>query len=380
MKILIAGAGVIGLSCAWRLAKQGVQVVVVDPRSAAHGATLAALGALWPASPLANGPLQTFHRASLWQFESFAKELAAETQLPISFKRLGRMEILNSIKANARAKEEALAAQRDWPAFAAPAPTMEVLDFPQASQINRGIAPFNYGVLHCHATAQVNVVELVAALEKACRGREVQFHFGASLTSITSPFQTTAGPMSADALLLATGAWSSQLLAPSGKLPADGGGPGADGRAIMPAKGQGLALAAPSSHSLKTILKSGKIYLVPWETEILVGSTTEPEAGFDESPTSEGREKLLAGAIALFPELKASKLLRHWAGLRPDSADDLPIMGPLPAIPNVFICAGHYKTGLGLAPRVSDLMARTILKKNIPPELVAFLPRNSILV
>src|SRR5689334_6641181 len=134
MHIAIAGGGVIGLSCAWRFATAGAKVTLFDPRVPGHGATLASLGALWPASPLARGPLQQMHRASLWQFESFATELAAESKQPVSMRRNGRLEILNSVKATARAREEAHAACRDWPSFG-PA-TMEVVDHIAAQKIN----------------------------------------------------------------------------------------------------------------------------------------------------------------------------------------------------------------------------------------------------
>jgi len=77
LKVIVIGAGVIGLSCAWRLAAAGARVELLESRDCGQGATLGALGALWPAGPLVNGPLQQLHRQSLWQFEAFAAELSA---------------------------------------------------------------------------------------------------------------------------------------------------------------------------------------------------------------------------------------------------------------------------------------------------------------
>ena len=107
-----------------------------------------------------------------------------------------------------------------------------------------------------------------------------------------------------------------------------------------------------------------------------MGSTTEPEAGYDEEPTAEGRQTLLAGAAAILPALQGATVLRHWTGLRPQNSHKPhpPIMGPHPAIPNLYICTAHYKTGIGLAPLVSQLMADAILQQTVPEQLIPFLP------
>lgn len=374
MKIIVVGAGVIGQSCAWRLASAGAQVEVLDSRAVGHGATLAALGALWPASPLSSGPLQMLHRKSLWQFEEFARGLSVESRREISFRRLGRMEILNSVKAAARARQEAAAAIAQWPAFGGALPTMEVVDFTAAERINSGMAggkAFSYGALLCRATAQVKVNELMGALAEACRGRGVIFHERRAVTGLVRAgsrvvgVETSAGRMPADLVLIAAGAWTRRI-APEV----------ADCVPVLPAKGEGLAVTMPASRPLATILKSGSIYLIPWDDEVLIGSTTEPEAGFDETPTMAAREKLLAGAAALVPALAEMNLLRHWAGLRPASEDNLPVMGPVPSVDGLFVCAGHYKTGIGLAPLVSQLMSEVILQNTITPDLQPFLPRT----
>src|SRR5688572_32518653 len=106
MKILIAGAGIIGLSTAWRLASAGAEVHLLDPRPPGHGATLATLAALWPTSPLKTRPLDILDRQSLQQFEAFTQELGACAGTPIAYRRNGRIEILNSPKALQHAHDE----------------------------------------------------------------------------------------------------------------------------------------------------------------------------------------------------------------------------------------------------------------------------------
>jgi len=379
MKVIVIGAGVIGMACAWRLAAAGARVEILEARDCGQGATRGALGALWPASPLVKGPLQQLHRESLWQFEAFAAELSAAAGngvgLPVSYRRQGRLELLNSEKAGVRAAAETLAACAGWPAFAGALPVMEVLSPAEIQARWPQLAPAAHAGLLCRATAQVSVPELVAGLQAACARAGVVLHRqtpaialeirGARVLGV----RTGAGLAEADAVLAAMGAWTA-LLAPELAAIAP----------IRPAKGQGIALQTPAGVRLETIVKSESIYLIPWHTEaggeILVGSTTEPEAGFDETPSPEAREKLLAGAAGIVPGLKDAVVLRHWAGLRPQNPAKRhpPIMGPHPKIGNLFVCTGHFKTGIGLAPLVSRLMCQTLLTGSAAPTLAPFCP------
>lgn len=372
--ILILGGGVIGLACAWRLAQGGAHVQLLESREPGQGATLAALGALWPASPLARGPLQELHRASLWQFEGFAAELARVTGRAVSWRRLGRLELLNSSKAADRAAVEAAAACAEWPAFGAPGPTMELLGADEIAgrfpQLSRPVYP---GLL-CRATAQVQVPELVAALVAACQSAGVSIRSNTRVLALAragdrvTGVVTAEGTISADSVVLATGAWTALL-----------GEAVAAVAPVRPAKGQGLALQMPHGVRLEGIVKADSTYLIPWveRGEILVGSTTEPEAGFDEAATAEGRAQLLAGAAGILPGLRDAVVLRHWAGLRPQNPAKRhpPIMGPHPELGNLFLCTAHFKTGIGLAPVVSQLVAEAMLTGRVPEALTPFLPK-----
>ena len=147
---------------------------------------------------------------------------------------------------------------------------------------------------------------------------------------------------------------------------------------MRPVKGQGLRLAIPKGAAPQTIIKSDSVYLIPWGNELLVGVTTEPDAGFDESPTDAAREMLLKAAVEIIPASSAgANVIGHWAGLRPQNPAKAhrPIMGAHPKIPNVFLCTGHYKTGIGMAPLVSKLMSDLILQ-HPAPQLAPFVPHS----
>jgi glycine oxidase len=236
------------------------------------------------------------------------------------------------------------------------------------------LAPAAHPALLCRATAQVRVAQLVAALQAACASAGVILRAHTPAAALPMSGARVRGVraaeklIEADVVLVAAGAWSA-LLAPEVAAVAP----------LRPAKGQGLALRIPHGLRLETIVKAESIYLIPWSDsgEILVGSTTEPEAGFDETPTPAARAILLAGAAGIVPGLKGAIVLRHWSGLRPQNPAQRhpPIMGPHPNIANLFFCTGHFKTGIGLAPLVSRAMAESILSGTLAPQLTPFCPR-----
>jgi len=92
-----------------------------------------------------------------------------------------------------------------------------------------------------------------------------------------------------------------------------------------------------------------------------VGSTEEPEAGFEARPTASGVAELLAFATRCFPAWATAPVEKCWAGLRPGSRDGLPFIGPVPNADNVFVAAGHFRAGvqlsLGTARMITELIA-----------------------
>jgi glycine oxidase len=288
-------------------------------------------------------------------------------------RRLGRLELLNSTKAEVRAREEAAWANAHWPRFDRDSPTMEVVEARFLQEVESCVGVQKFGGLLCRATAQVRVAELVAALRAACEKRGVVIREGVKAHRMEVTGERVdgvvceGGKVVGDAYLVTAGAWSAML-----------GREVADVAPMVPAKGQGLALRRPAGVTLGRIVKMGTTYVIPWDEEILVGSTTEPEAGFDEAPTEAGREKLLAGAEAIVPGLQGAEVLRHWAGLRPENPEKPhpPVMGVHPRISNLYVCTGHYKTGIGLAPLVSMDMSTMVVERRSTSRLAPFHPRD----
>jgi glycine oxidase len=116
------------------------------------------------------------------------------------------------------------------------------------------------------------------------------------------------------------------------------------------------------------VIGVGKRYLVPREDgRILVGSTEEPEAGFDKRTTDAGVRGLAGFATELVPQLASVPVEKTWAGLRPGTPDGLPFLGPVPGWANVFVATGHFRAGIQLSPGTAQVMADLLTGR--PPSL-----------
>ena len=141
---------------------------------------------------------------------------------------------------------------------------------------------------------------------------------------------------------------------------------------IRPIRGQMAALRCAMLLSHTVYCHDG--YLVPRaDGRLLIGATQE-DVGFNCVPTTEGIQKLLAFATRMIPELAHAQFESAWAGLRPASADDLPVLGLAPGWRNVFVAAGHFRNGILLAPITADLISRLIAEGTDDPQLAPFRP------
>jgi glycine oxidase len=198
--------------------------------------------------------------------------------------------------------------------------------------------------------AQVRNPRLVYALRAAVIRLGGVIHTHSPALSMTAQagrmttVQTTQGAFSADRFVIATGAWAGSTLP---------GLPAAPN--IRPIRGQ-MLLFKLQPGTLDTILYRSGLYLIPRrDGHVLVGSTLE-DVGFDKSTDVATRQRLHADAAELLPGLAAVQPVQHWAGLRPGSPDNLPVIDRHPDFDNVFVNAGHYRYGVTLAPASAELL------------------------
>jgi glycine oxidase len=141
---------------------------------------------------------------------------------------------------------------------------------------------------------------------------------------------------------------------------------------VRPAKGQMVALRADDL-KMERVLWSEKIYLVPRnDGRILAGATVE-YAGFDKRTTAGGIEKVLSAAINLAPGLADARIEETWAGLRPDSPDHLPILGPAD-LDGLMLATGHFRSGILLTPITARLICEWITEQRVSVDWDRFGP------
>jgi glycine oxidase len=326
--LLVIGAGAIGLSIAHRAAAEGLAVTVIDRGEPGREASWAGAGVLPPLSWYVDSPvLDRLASFAVVAHEELSRVLLAETGIDDGYRRCGAEYIETS--ANGDYVRRALARWRD-----AGVP----------------VEPLGRGRWLAPTEAQVRNPRRLRALAAACERRGVDVrsatealgfrHDGDRIIAV----ETTNGLVAPDQVCVAAGCWT--------PLVAELAGVAAPGN---PIRGQMLLLRA-NDNPLRRIVHRPPHYVVPrGEGLLLVGATVE-DVGFARGTTEEARAELLSAAIAIDPTLGAATVEGFWSGLRPQSADSLPLVGLAPGRDNLWIAAGHHRSGLQFAPPTAELL------------------------
>jgi glycine oxidase len=134
---------------------------------------------------------------------------------------------------------------------------------------------------------------------------------------------------------------------------------------IRPVRGQMVQLRT-SRPLFRCMLEVGRRYLVPRTDGLVLAGSTEEHTGFEKGNTAEGVAELIEFACELVPKLRSQEFVRCWSGLRPGSADDLPLLGCVPGYQNVFVAAGHFRSGLQMSPGTARILS-ALLRQEAPP-------------
>ena len=322
-KVSVIGGGVIGLSAAWRLAQKGFTVTLYHADPIGTGASGNAAGALKPFDALQTGWKQNLQQESLWMYPEFLKEVKANSGIDVPLSRCGRIAVYDRDQSLDKARRAAEKANENWPFT----PAQSILDaatlrtyLPEVEQAARG-------AVLCHATATFNPQTLLKALSVCCQNEGVIFK------------HETLEELPAGKVVVAAGAFS-QKFVPEAK--------------VRPIKRQAILLEWPEATPLERITENGQVYLVPWQggTAVYVGSTFEPEAGFDAAPTPEAECQLRKEAARLYPSLLKANLLERFSGLqsRCGGEGSSLFLGAVEGRDDVFVATGHGGVGFCMAP------------------------------
>lgn len=349
-RVAVIGGGVIGLSCAWRLADGGVDVTIVDPEPTS-GASWVAGGMLAPVTEAWPGEerLLELGSNSLRRWPEFASRLSAAAGLDAGLRTDGT--VVAAVDSADRAELDGLVAHlrrlgRDVTAL--PGRELRRLEPSIGPDVRSGLSvPGDLSVdnraLLVALRAASDRVRFVTAAARAARPGSVELADGSTVD--------------ADVVLIAAGAWSAALH------------PGLEGR-LRPVKGEIVRLRArasalpPPARTVRALVSGRPVYLVPRGSDRLVLGATQYEAGFDIDVTVAGVRDLLLDAERVLPGIAEYAIEEVSAGLRPVTADNLPVIGELE--PGVLAATGHGRNGLLLAPITADAVVALVRGEAAP--------------
>jgi glycine oxidase len=345
---IVVGGGVVGLCCAWRAAQRGARVAVLDRDRPPAGATRVAAGMLAPVGELAFGEPQLLELtlAAAQLYPGFVAELEAASGVSTEYRRDGALHVaLDRDEAAELRRVHELQRSLDLGA--------EWLPPRRCRELEPGLTPSLNGGVHAPGEGSIDPRALTAALLAALEAEGVELLTGTEIEAAVLEGERLVGlrlaggdELRAAAVVLAAGAWSSQAT----WLPEHARPP------VRPVKGQILELRArDGAPPCRRIVASERIYLVPRpDGRLIVGATVE-EQGFDTAVTAGGVHELLREAYRLLPEVAEMELVEAAAGLRPGTADNLPLVGPAP-IDGLLWATGHHRNGILLAPLTANVL------------------------
>jgi glycine oxidase len=361
--VAIIGGGIIGGSIALELVQHDLRVVLLDAGLPGREASWAAAGMLSPAPESPGGiPLVPLGRASLEMYPAFVAAVEECSGQTVGLRREGTLEIMFAGEA-ARELSTLIALHHG---LGLPA---EPLRVEEAREMEPDLAGDAHAAAFLPEEACVDNRALTAAVLAAAAARGAALRGNHSVTALLQEKGRCTGvvaggeKISARSVVLAAGCYSGAIEGLSSYAP------------THPVRGQMAALLSPTAR-LRRVLRSEHGYLVPRDDarpqKLVAGSTLE-NAGFEKKTTASGIQQILSAALELVPNLGDAEIVETWSGLRPDTPDHLPILGPTD-MEGLVMATGHYRNGILLAPITAKLVREWITEQQTSMSLEAFSP------
>jgi glycine oxidase len=365
--LIVVGAGVIGLTVAWRARAKGMSVTVLERGEIGMGTSQVAAGMLAPVAEVEFGEAGRsalelgLHSAELWP--GFAAELRQVSGEDVGLRRTGTL-VLARDEDEVRELERQIAFRESLGLR-----TTRLLGS-EAREREPGLAPAMRLALEAADDHSVDPRRVLVALRRACELAGVQLRERAPVARIElddAGAQVTGVVLEggevvfARRLVIAAGAWSGSPLG----LPAEACVP------VRPVKGQILRLRDPAGPGLlERVVRFQGGYLVPRaDGRYVLGATVE-ERGFERHATAGGVYELLREAHEVVPGVSELQIEELSVGLRPGTPDNLPVIGA-GALAGLIWATGHYRNGILLAPLTAELVLQTLLDERADSSLLS---------
>ena len=355
----VIGGGIMGSACAWKLAEAGASVLVLEksvPGAEASSAAAGILGAC--AEAHGPGPMADLLLASAARYPDWSEALEQATGLDVEYRRSGVLQVETTERGLRRAERRV-----EW--MRGTERRFDVLGSRAVGRLEPRLAP-RAGAVHFPNDARVDPKRLFRAVHIAAERAGARFESGAQVDRVVAARNRIEGvalengeTRRAPAVVVAAGSWSCQVRGTH--LPKD---------AVIPARGQMVELETPAP-PLRHVVFGGGVYLVPRDDgRVLVGSTIE-FVGYRREVTARAVRDLLAGAMALAPDLANATVGASWSNFRPYTKTELPIVGRS-SVRGLLYATGHFRNGILLAPITAEVVAALAGEKKPPLDPAPF--------
>jgi len=370
LDVAVIGGGIVGASVAYWLVRHGARVSVIDRQDVGQ-ATAAGAGILPPLDHFIGNPaMLPLLREARRFYPQLLAALAEDGETETGYAVVGALHVATS-DADA---ERLVELRRECEAQRAAG----MLHIGELTELE-GAAARRYfpllggGVvraLHASGAARIDGRRLLSALRRALERRGARWTEASAEPELEAGrvvgIRTPAGVWPAGAVVIAGGAWSSSSAERAGLYVP-----------VRPQRGQlvHLELVGSDTTEWPIVLGFGTHYLLSFApSRIVAGATREPASGYAAVNTAGGVHGVLEQALQLAPGLARARLLEARVGLRPMSADGLPILGASPLLPNLYVATGHGGYGLEVGPYSGALVADLLLRRPTPLDVGPFAP------
>ncbi|HEY3379468.1 MAG TPA: glycine oxidase ThiO [Armatimonadota bacterium] len=358
--VIVIGGGITGLGLARELAGRGLSVTLLDRTQPGREASWASAGMLAPQGELSEGSFLQLCLESNRLYPEFRAAVEEETGIRCYHREAATLAL-------ALTDEDETEFRHTYERQRADGLQVEWLNGDEARKIEPALSDKVRGGMYLPGDRHIENRLLVPALEQSCRMRGVEIVDGALVTKILTEggravgVDTILGPRYGRTIVNAAGSWAAAIDVPNDSLRPP----------VFPVRGQMLAITLPRPDFLSRAVRSRRSYLVPrHDNRLFLGATME-QVGFDKRNTVWGLNKLLSGALELFPELEVGTVQEVWSGLRPGSADNHPVLG-LTSLPGYVLATGLFRNGLLLAPVMAQTLADVVTTGETPALIAPF--------
>lgn len=348
--LVVVGGGVVGTSVAYFAARSGMSCTLLEKGAIGSGASNAASGVL--SSTPGDSDYGRLSRRSLELFHEFAPRLRDESGIDIELEECGEL-ILAFDEGDVislqglRRQLTALGADVRW------------LESDDVTHLEPSLNPSVMGAAYEPEVCRVNNQRLSDALASAASRNGAKISHGVEVTGLLLDdsrvvgVTTSEGPVYAGSVVLAAGAWTGLMdrWLYGTDSPSSAGQP-----MVKPVRGVNLSLRLPQGGITSVVHGSWGLLVPRNDGTVIVGATVE-EVGFDCRVTAGNVHSILGLGAALVPSLIDADLNWALAGLRPGSADAVPVIGSLPGYENVYIASGHFRNGILLSLATGEAIA-----------------------